>query len=311
MSAALKNCTATVKLNTGANIPAIGLGTWRSENNDGYDSVIAAAKVGYRHIDTAAIYGNEDQVGKAINECGVTRSELFVTTKLWGTQQRDPETALNQSLKRLGLDYVDLYLIHWPVAFKTDTIKDGNLLTIPKKDGEADIDYPEWNFIKTWELMQNLLKTGKTKAIGISNFSINNIKELLAAPTTTVTPACNQVEVHPLLPQDELIAFCKEKGIVIEAYSPLGGINAPVLKDETIIEIAKRNNVDAGQVVTSWHVQRGYVVLPKSVKESRIISNLKTFTLSDDDMTKINNLVKVKGENRTCDLGIKGFPMFQ
>lgn len=313
MSAVLKNSVTSVKLNTGAAIPVVGLGTWRSTTaNEGYDAVRAAIKAGYKHIDGAAIYENEEQVGKAIIDSGVPREEIFFTTKLWCTQQRDPELALNQSLKRLGLDYVDLYLMHWPVALSAKNIKDGNYLTLPRKDdGSVDIDYPEWNFVKTWELMQKLLASGKVKAIGISNFSIKNINELLNAPTTKVVPACNQIEVHPLLPQDELINFCKEKGIVVEAYSPLGGIGAPVLKDETIAKIAKKYGVDAGQVIISWHVQRGYVVLPKSVHENRVISNLKIFDLKPEDVKEIDNLVKIQGEKRTCVLPCEPYPIFQ
>lgn len=296
----LKNTTATIKLNTGASIPVVGLGTWRStEADDGYKAVRKALEVGYRHIDTAAIYQNEGQVGKAINDSGVPRSEIFVTTKLWCTQQHNPKEALEQSLKRLGLDYVDLYLMHWPVSLSPRTIKDGNLLTIPvREDGARDVEISDWNFIKTWELMQELPATGLTKAIGISNFSINNIKDLLASPGNKIVPAMNQVELHPLLPQQELIDFCHSKDIIIEAYSPLGSNNAPLLTQKTIIEVAKKNNVTPAQVVISWHVQRGYVVLPKSVNADRIVANLKTFTLSKEDFDAVSNISKVEGEKR-------------
>ncbi|CCD23821.1 uncharacterized protein NDAI_0C01600 [Naumovozyma dairenensis CBS 421] len=300
MGSTLKNSTATYKLNTGATIPAVGLGTWQSTNeNEGYEAVMNALKAGYRHIDTAAIYKNEDQVGKAINDSGIPREEIFVTTKLWGTQHRDPETALNQSLERLGLDYVDLYLMHWPVAFKPDSIKDGNYSTMPMlPNGQRDLDLTTWNFVKTWELMQELPKTGKTRAVGVSNFSINNLKALLSSPGNKLVPAANQVEAHPLLPQDELQKFCKEKGIILEAYSPLGSTNAPILTEPKIIEIAKKHNVQPAQVVISWHVQKGHVVLPKSVHEERIKANFQTFELSKDEMDSLNNLSKEKGERR-------------
>lgn len=296
----LKNTTATIKLNTGASIPVVGLGTWRStEADDGYKAVRKALEVGYRHIDTAAIYKNEGQVGKAINDSGVPRSEIFVTTKLWCTQQHNPKEALEQSLKRLGLDYVDLYLMHWPVSLSPRMIKDGNMLTIPvRDDGARDVEISDWNFIKTWELMQELPATGLTKAIGVSNFSINNIKDLLASPGNKIVPAMNQVELHPLLPQQELIDFCHSKGVIIEAYSPLGSNNAPLLTQKTVVEVAKKNNVTPAQVVISWHVQRGYVVLPKSVNADRIISNLKTFTLSKEDFEAVSNISKVEGEKR-------------
>lgn len=307
----LQNSTATLKLNTGQTIPQVGLGTWKSKENEGYKAVLEALKAGYRHIDGAAIYLNEDQVGQAIKDSGVPRNEIFLTTKVWCTQQRNPQEALDQSLERLGLDYVDLYLMHWPAALGTKNIKDGNLLQMPEKpDGGRDVDM-EWSFVKTWELMQKLLESGKTKAIGVSNFSVNNLKELLAAPTTKVTPAANQVELHPLLPQTELVQYCTEKGIVIEAYSPFGGDNAPILSDPAVQEIAKANGVGAGNVIISWGVQKGLVTLPKSVTPSRIVDNLKVFTLSDADIAKIDGMIKVKGERRTNSPDFRPFPMFQ
>ncbi|CCD23600.1 uncharacterized protein NDAI_0B05670 [Naumovozyma dairenensis CBS 421] len=308
-----------LKLSTGASIPQIGLGTWRSVGtNDAYHSVIAALKNGYRHIDTAAIYGNEAQVGKAIRDSGVPRNEIFVTSKLWCAQTHDPKLALNQTLKRLGLDYIDLYLMHWPVTFNPRSIKDEDgsgdaFMTIPTdSNGNVDVEMDTWNFIKTWELMQHLPESGKTKAVGVSNFSINNLNDLLAASTTKVVPAANQIELHPLLAQNELLQYCKEKNILVEAYSPFGSINAPILKDETINAIAKKLDIQVGQVVMSWHIQRGgYVVLPKSVHEERIIANRKVVTLPDEDFQAINNLVKEKGELRVVDPDWSPFPLFK
>lgn len=311
MSATLSNNTSTVKLNTGYTIPQVGLGTWRSKEGDGYKSVAAALKAGYRHIDGAAIYLNEEEVGKAIRDSGIPREELFVTTKLWNTQQRNPKEALEQSLERLGLEYVDLYLIHWPVPLKTERIKDGKLLSSPSKgDGKLDID-TEWNFVKTWELMQDLPKTGKVRSVGVSNFSINNLKELLASPGNKLVPAVLQVEIHPLLPQYALCDFCKEHNIHVEAYSPLGGQGAPVLEDDIINEIAKRHNADSGNVVISWGVQRGLVTLPKSSNPDRVISNLRTFKLSDEEMGSINKLSQSKGEKRTNAPDMSPFPLFK
>lgn len=302
MSVQLTKNTNTIKLNSGALIPQIGLGTWRSNGEkDAYNAVLAALKAGYRHIDTAAIYLNEGQVGKAIRDSGIPREEIFVTTKLWSTQHQEPEKALNESLKRLGLDYVDLYLMHWPVRLGQSTIKDGNLLCFPKlPNGKRDIIVDSWNFIKTWELMQ-LLPREKARNIGVSNFSINNLKQLMASPNFKVLPAVNQVEVHPRLPQHELIQWCREKGIQVEAYSPLGSADAPILSEPLIINIAKRLNVTPAQVVISWHVQRGYVVLPKSVHADRIESNLQTFVLPEKDFNDISNLSKEKGELRVCN----------
>lgn len=308
----LKNSTATLKLNTGAEIPVVGLGTWRSAANDGYDSVLAALRLGYRHIDAAAIYGNEDQVGRAIKDSGVPRQEIFITTKLWGTEHRNPAKALDSSLKRLGLDYVDLYLMHWPVALKAHGSEEKDLLNIPKKpDGKTDIDIEDWDFIKTWELMQELPKTGKTKAIGVSNFSINNLKALKNSPKFNTVPAANQVEIHPLFPQTELIEYCKSENILIEAYSPFGSADAPVLKEPELHKLAEKYNISTAQLIISWSVQRGYVVLPKSVHAERIEANLKVLTLKDEDMETITNLSKVKGEKRLVQLDWSPFPTFE
>ena len=296
------NNTERVKLNTGAEIPIVGLGTWQATGNDGndcYEAVLAALRAGYRHIDTAAIYGNEDQVGRAIRDSGIPREEIFLTTKLWCTQHREAAAALDQSLERLGTDYVDLYLMHWPVALKTRFITDGKILSFPtREDGLRDVDVKDWNFIKTWHLMQELLASGKVKAIGISNFTEARINELLSAPGTTVVPAVNQVENHPLLPQHSLVKFCKAKGIAIECYSPLGSSDAPVLKEPAIVKIADKLGIQPAQVVISWQVQRGNIVLPKSVHESRIQANLKTVVLPDEDFEALNNLSKQSGERR-------------
>lgn len=303
MSVQLKQNNNTVKLNSGASIHQIGLGTWKSTNgSEGYDSVVAALKAGYRHIDTAAIYRNEDQVGKAIRDSGVPREEIFVTTKLWGTQQQQPEKALEQSLQRLGLDYVDLYLMHWPVPLNPGSLTDEEIITIPTlPNGKRDVlSKPTWDFVKTWELMQKLPKE-KARAIGVSNFSINNLKELMASPGFKITPAVNQVELHPRLPQDELVQWCLKHDIQMEAYSPLGSTDAPILSEQLILDIAKKLNVSPAQVVISWHCQRGYIVLPKSVTPTRIEANLKTFTLPKDDFNAILNLSKDKGELRVCN----------
>lgn len=309
MSATWSN--STLKLNSGYSIPQVGLGTWRSKENEGYEAIVTALKAGYRHIDDAAIYCNEEEVGRAIRESDVPREEIFITTKLWNTQQRNPQEALDQSLKRLGVDYVDLYLMHWPVPFKTDRIEDGNYLTSPKKsDGKFDVDL-DWDFVKTWELMQELPKTGKARSVGVSNFSINNLKKLLASPGNKLVPAVNQVELHPLLPQAALLNFCKEHNIIVEAYSPLGGQDAPVLEDNIVNQIAKKHGADAGQVIVSWGVQKGIVVLPKSVTPERVVSNLKVFKLSDEEFRSINEITKTKDPKRTNDPDMSPFPLWE
>ncbi|CAR23718.1 KLTH0E15532p [Lachancea thermotolerans CBS 6340] len=295
------NSSAVGKLRTGATIPLLGFGTWRSTEEDGYNAVLTALKVGYRHIDTAAVYGNEAAVGRAIRDSGVPRDQLFVTTKLWNTQHRDPRLALDQSLQRLGLDYVDLYLIHWPLPLRTQRITDGNLFTVPtKEDGKPDVD-EQWSYVKTWEMMQDLPDTSKTRAVGVSNFSVTQLQNLLAASGTKVIPAVNQVETHPLLPQDKLYKFCSENNILLEAYSPLGSQGSPLVEEPAVKEIASKHNADPAQVLISWGIKRGYVILPKSVTPSRIESNFKIVDLTDDDFAKINNIHKEKGEKRIND----------
>lgn len=306
------NESPSLKLNTGASIPVVGLGTWKSPEEDAYNAVVSALQNGYRHIDTAAIYGNEEAVGKGIRDSGVPREEIFVTTKLWGTQQRDPEAALDLSLQRLGLDYVDLYLIHWPVPLNASSITDGNYLTFPRTaDGKIDIDIEEWNFIKTWEKMQHLPKSGKTKAIGVSNFSIKNIEALLAANPDFIVPAANQIEIHPQLPQTELIDYCKSKGILIEAYSPLGSSSSTILTDPTIEGLASKYNAEPANILISWGASRGYVVLPKSVNPQRIKTNLKLLDLSTEDLEKINKLTESVGAKRYVAPDFSPFAIFE
>lgn len=295
-----KPSTSVGKLNTGASIPLVGLGTYLSEDETGYKAVLHAIKVGYRHIDCAALYKNEDFVGRAIRDSGVPREELFVTTKVWNTQHREPAKALEESLSRLGLDYVDLFLMHWPQALRTERIIDGNMITVPKReDGKPDVD-TEWNYIKTWHLMQDLPASGKTKAVGVSNFSVKQLEKLLADPGSKVVPACNQVEVHPLLPQIPLYDFCKKKNIMLAAYSPLGSQKAPLLDDPVILEITAKHKADPAQIIIGWDVKRGYVALPKSVTPSRIESNLQIVNLTDSELEKINEIHK-KGEKRVVD----------
>lgn len=286
--------TKTLTLNTGAKIPAVGLGTWQAtEEGDAYRAVLAALKNDYKHIDAAAIYGNEEEVGKAIKDSGVRREDIFVTTKLWNTDHKNIENALNTSLKKLGLDYIDLYLIHWPVSLDPETGK-----------------YLEgWNFIDTYKELQKVYKSsnGKIRAIGISNFTLTKIQKLLADPEVDVIPAVNQIEAHPLLTQPELFDYLKEKGILVTAYSPLGSTGSPLFKNETVMKIADKCKVQPAQVLISWAVQRGTVVIPKSVTASRVIDNLKTFTLEDADFDELNGLVKKEGETRVVNYPLNDF----
>ncbi|SCU85810.1 LAME_0D02938g1_1 [Lachancea meyersii CBS 8951] len=299
MSAVLKTCTFTATLNTGAKMPAIGLGTWRSTKDNGYNAVRKAIDAGYRHIDSAAVCMNEPVIGKAIRDSGIPRDQLFVSTKLWSTQHRNPAQAIKHSLDRMGLDYVDLYMMHWPLAFKTDLLKTKNYLIIPTKaDKTPDVD-TEWSHVNTWELMQDLPSQGTAKAIGVANCSIRHLQQILDSPGNKIVPATNQVEAHPFLPQNEMLAFCRHKGIVMEAYSPLGSDGAPFVKEPVMREIAKRYHVEPAQLLINWGLKRGCVVLPKSVTPERIVSNLQTFELSDEDFTRINDLAPERGSKRT------------
>lgn len=280
MSIASKSLT----LNTGQKIPVIGLGTWQSSESEVYDAVIAALKVGYRHIDTAWIYGNEAPVGKAIKDSGVPREDIFVTTKLFSLHHRDPVSALRTSLTNLGLDYVDLYLMHWPVALNPNG-KD-NFPLLP--NGNRDLDIKDWDFTKTWGLMEELPQTGLTKAVGVSNFTISKLKTLLAMPNLKLKPATNQVELHPYLPQPKLVQYCKDNGIVVQAYSPLGSTNSPLFSDEKVKAIAAKYGVSAANIMISWAIYRDTVVLPKSVTPLRIADNFKVVDLAPEDAEVID-----------------------
>jgi len=266
----------------------VGLGTWQSKPHEVADAVEIALKAGYRHIDAAWIYGNETEVGEGIRKSGVPRAEIFVTTKLWCTSHRKPLENLNQSLQNLGLEYVDLYLMHWPIPLSAN----GNDPKFPKRpDGSRDID-ESWSYIQTWHEMQKIVATGKAKAIGVSNCSIPFIQALIADPNTTIKPAANQVENHPYLPQHELLEYCRGEGIVLTAYSPLGSTDSPLLHDEDIKKIAHKHGANVGQVLISWQVKRGVAVLPKSVSPQRIKDNFVKAELDAEDISILDNLHK-------------------
>ncbi|WP_026679337.1 aldo/keto reductase [Fictibacillus gelatini] len=260
----MKSLQDTTTLHNGVKMPWVGLGVWRvNEGEEVVQSVKWAIEAGYRSIDTAAVYKNEEGVGKAIKETGVPREELFITTKVWNDDQGYESTlsAFEESLKKLDLDYVDLYLIHWPVKGK---------------------------YKETWRALEKLYKDGRVKAIGVSNFHIHHLKDLME--DAEIVPMVNQVETHPRLSQKELLQFCKENNIQMEAWSPL--MQGELLGDPTLVEIANKYNKTPAQVILRWDLQNGVVVIPKSVKEHRIKENadLFDFELSREDMEKIDGL---------------------
>lgn len=254
-----------VTLNSGTTIPQLGFGVWQVPNDGAEAAVSTALQVGYRSIDTAKVYENEEGTGRAITESGVPRGDIFLTTKLWnGDQGYDSALrAFDASLERLGTDYVDLYLIHWPV---------------PELD----------EYVASFKALQRIQADGRAKAIGVSNFTVENLQRLI--DETGEVPALNQIELHPRFTQPELRAFHAEYGIATEAWSPLG--QGTILEDATLGAIAEAHNVSAAQVILRWHLQLGNVVIPKSVTPARIAANFDVFgfELSSDEVERITAL---------------------
>ncbi|KCB42543.1 aldo/keto reductase [Bordetella hinzii] len=250
-------------LNDGNSMPQLGLGVWQVPNSEASAAVQAALAAGYRSVDTAAIYGNEAGVGEGLKAAGVAREALFVTTKLWNDRHHHARQALEESLRKLDLDYVDLYLIHWPVAGSTA-------------------------FVDAWRTMIELREAGLTRSIGVSNFTRENLTLLMEA--TDVIPAVNQIELHPGFAQRELRAFHADHGIATESWSPLG--QGVALHDDTIGAIARSLGKSAAQVILRWHLQSGLIVIPKSVTPARIRANIDVFDfdLSSEDMQAIDGL---------------------
>ncbi|KAG9217600.1 hypothetical protein CCMSSC00406_0010117 [Pleurotus cornucopiae] len=282
----------TYTLNNGVKIPAIGLGGAagrdEKEKEKAGEWFLTALQSGYRHIDVAQIYGTEEALGKAIRESGVPREELFITTKLPPSHHTRVAESFQESLDNLGLDYVDLYLIHFPFALAYE--KGVNFPTNP--DGTPKVaDSP--TFVETWADVEKLLDTGKVRAIGVSNFSIKNLEILLNS--AKVVPAVNQVELHPYLAQSGLVEYSKSKGIVTTAYTPTG--YQTVLSDPTIAELAGKYGVSPAQIVLAWHVARGVVPVPKSSNKERQKQNIALPTLEPSDVARISSLDK--GE-RVC-----------
>jgi 2,5-diketo-D-gluconate reductase A len=255
----------TITLHDDVEIPQLGFGVFQVPPEETEEVVAEALRVGYRHIDTAAAYRNEQGVGAAIAAAGIRREEIFVTTKLWNSQQGYDSAleAVAKSLGRLGLEYIDLYLIHWPV---------------PEQD----------RYLETWRAFEQIREQGKARAIGVSNFRIEDLERL--DEETGTKPAVNQIELHPRFQQRELRAYHAEHGIATEAWSPLA--QAAVLEDETIVAIAEAHGRSAAQVVLRWHLQLGNIVIPKSVTSARIRENFELFAfeLSGEEMAAIEAL---------------------
>lgn len=262
----IKHLQDTITLNNNVKMPGFGLGVYKVEDGETViDAVSSALSVGYRLIDTAGFYDNEEGVGKAINESGIPRDEIFVTSKVWNDNQGYESTlqAFDESLKKLNLDYMDLYLIHWPVSGK---------------------------FKETWRAMEKLYQEGRVRAIGVSNFHVHHLQELLK--DAEVTPAVNQIEFHPHLTQDDVLNFCKENQIQMQAWSPLK--KGRIFEDPQLVEIANKYNKSVPQVILRWDIQKGVATIPKTINKNRMVENadIFDFELTSEEVEQITNMNK-------------------
>jgi 2,5-diketo-D-gluconate reductase A len=272
MGAAMMSPVPDVMLNNGHTIPRLGFGVFLIRPKDTVDAVSTALDVGYRHIDTAEMYGNEKEVGEAIAKSGLDRREVFVTSKLSNDAHRpdDARRAFDQTLKALGFSYIDLFLIHWPLPTKYDG-----------------------DFVSTWQTLAEFYREGRARSIGVSNFQAHHVRRLPAQ--SDIPPAVNQIEVHPYLTQDELRRFCTEHQIAVEGWSPLAR-GRELLREPVITRIAGETGKTPAQVVLRWQIQRGDIVFPKSVRPARIRENFEIFDfeLSGDDIAAISALNRNK-----------------
>ncbi|MCB1298299.1 MAG: aldo/keto reductase [Microthrixaceae bacterium] len=265
----------TIALNSGYDIPQLGYGVFKVDAAETERRVLEAFEAGYRHIDTAAIYGNEEGVGRAIAASGLPRDELFITTKLWNDRQAgdEPKKAIDESLGKLGVDFVDLYLVHWPT---------------PQRG----------TFVHAWQQLVSFREQGLARSIGVSNFLIPHLEAIGRA--SDVVPAVNQIELHPAYQQRELTDWCLERGITIEAWGPLGQGKYPLLEEPVIVAAAAAHGKTAAQLVLRWHIQQGRIVFPKSTNPARIRENIDIFDfeLTAEEMAEISALELPDGAGR-------------
>lgn len=270
--------TDSFTMNNGKTIPCIGYGTYKTSDEEVYGAVLSAVKAGYRHIDTAAYYKNEEGIGRAIRECGVPREELFVTSKVWNTDRgyENTKRAFAESMERLGLKYLDLYLIHWPANKKQFG------------EGAKKIN------AETWRALEELYAEGKVRAIGLSNFLPHHIEELME--TAKVKPMVDQIEFHPGWAQTEISEYCQKNDIVVEAWSPLGRRDA--LDNEALGEIGRKYGKKTAQVCIRWILQHGILPLPKTVNPGRMTQNADVFDfeLTAEEMKTIDELKNLGGQ---------------
>jgi len=301
---AAKTAAKTHAFANGDRMPLIGLGTWKADPGDTYAAVREAIRVGYRHIDCASLYGNEAEIGQALRDAfrdgDVARKDLWITSKLWSNAhgRGNVEPALRKTLNDLGLEYLDVYMIHWPIALKPSAVLPGKA-----DDFMLPSDAP---IHVTWAGMEALAAAGLTRHLGVSNFSVKKLRDLL--PHCKIKPEVNQVEMHPLLQQNDLVAYCASEGIHVTAYAPLGSgdrpaflkaHDAPVLLDNAVIKsIAEAHDRTPAQVLIAWHVQRGISTIPKSITPARLRENLAAAQV---ELTK-TELERIAGLDKHCRL---------